>query len=107
MLAVYSAMDALPRSSSFNAINGGSNLIRHPSAEDLDAAHQLVSSARGERPNSHSRPEGHQSVDDLYHKQPSPAAVTDPASESAEGQSPSASTIVTDVTDSLGGQVCK
>jgi hypothetical protein len=28
---------------------GGPNLIRQPSAEDLDAAHQLVSSARGAR----------------------------------------------------------
>lgn len=49
MLAVQSAMDALRGSGSH-----GSDrhiLLREPSAEDLDAAHQLVSSARGERKN--------------------------------------------------------
>jgi len=47
MLAVYPPMDSLQRTSSFGST--GSVLMRHPSAEDLDAAHQLVSSARGER----------------------------------------------------------
>jgi hypothetical protein len=51
MLAVHSAMDALQRSASFGPERDG--LMRQPSAEDLDAAHQLVSSARGERHGSH------------------------------------------------------
>lgn len=47
MLAVRGAMDALQRSASFSSQRD--SLMRQPSAEDLDAAHQLVSSARGER----------------------------------------------------------
>ena len=46
MLAVHQAMDALARSSHSSERH---SLLREPSAEDLDAAHQLVSSARGER----------------------------------------------------------
>lgn len=46
MLAVRSAMDPLRHSASERR-----SLLREPSAEDLDAAHQLVSSARGERKN--------------------------------------------------------
>ena len=47
MLAVQRAMDALQRSASISSDQR--SVIREPSAEDLDAAHQLVSSARGER----------------------------------------------------------
>lgn len=47
MLAVHQPMDALQRSTSFG--QDAPSLLRQPSAEDLDAAHQLVSSARGER----------------------------------------------------------
>lgn len=47
MLAVHSAMDALRRSTSYSSDHP--DMLRQPSAEDLDAAHQLVSSARGER----------------------------------------------------------
>lgn len=47
MLAVQTAMDALRRSTSHTSDHP--NILRQPSAEDLDAAHQLVSSARGER----------------------------------------------------------
>lgn len=47
MLAVHSAMDALRRSTSHNSDQP--SILRQPSAEDLDAARQLVSSARGER----------------------------------------------------------
>lgn len=47
MLAIQSAMDPLRHSSSEQR-----SLLREPSAEDLDAAHQLVSSARGERKNA-------------------------------------------------------
>jgi hypothetical protein len=46
MLAVQTAMDPLRHSKSEQR-----SLLREPSAEDLDAAHQLVSSARGERKN--------------------------------------------------------
>lgn len=51
MLAVRGAMDALQHSTSFSGQKD--SLLRQPSAEDLDAAHQLVSSARGERHGSH------------------------------------------------------
>ena len=55
MLAVQSAMDALRHSGSHGT--GRHSLLREPSAEDLDAAHQLVSSARGERKNPPPVPE--------------------------------------------------
>lgn len=45
MLAVQPTMDALRRSSHGTDRH---SLLREPSAEDLDAARQLVSSARGE-----------------------------------------------------------
>lgn len=59
MLAVRSPMDAFQKSTPF----GGEreNLMRQPSAEDLDAAHQLVSSARGERHGSNITHDGHNS----------------------------------------------
>lgn len=46
MLAVYPQMASHPHS---QFSTSRSDLLRQPSAEDLDAAHQLVSSARGER----------------------------------------------------------
>src|SRR5882757_8701941 len=51
MLAVQGPMDALQRSTSFGTER--ESLMRQPSSEELDAAHQLVSSARGERHGSH------------------------------------------------------
>lgn len=40
----------MPRmNTSLKPMSQSENLLRHPSAEDLDAAHQLVSSARGAR----------------------------------------------------------
>jgi hypothetical protein len=45
MLAFAARMDPLRPSQPFST--DAPNLLRHPSAEDLDAAHQLVSSARG------------------------------------------------------------
>lgn len=59
MLAVRSPMDALQRSTSLGGQKD--SLLRQPSAEDLDAAHQLVSSARGERHGSHVTHEPHPS----------------------------------------------
>ncbi len=50
MLAIQSAMDTL-RHAGPHGSSERHNLLREPSAEDLDAAHQLVSSARGERKN--------------------------------------------------------
>jgi hypothetical protein len=47
MLAVQPMMAALRRSNSNRSDHP--SILRQPSAEDLDAAHQLVSSARGER----------------------------------------------------------
>ena len=49
MLAVQSAMDVMRSVGSQGSER--QSLLREPSAEDLDAAHQLVSSARGERKN--------------------------------------------------------
>jgi len=46
MLAVYPRMASHPPSGIFPS--NGPNLLRQPSAEDIDAAHQLISSARGE-----------------------------------------------------------
>ncbi|KAH0844422.1 GATA factor SREP [Fonsecaea pedrosoi] len=51
MLAVRGAMDPLRRRTSFGSDE--KSLMRQPSAEDIDAAHQLVSSALGERHGSH------------------------------------------------------
>ncbi|EHY52687.1 GATA factor SREP [Exophiala dermatitidis] len=71
------AMDALPRSAPFGSER--ENLMRQPSAEDLDAAHQLVSSARGERSGSHVLHDGHagdQATDTPRLNRPSPRAET-------------------------------
>ena len=57
MLAVQSAMDIMRSAGSKSSESR--SLLREPSAEDLDAAHQLVSSARGERKNPPSNPESH------------------------------------------------
>jgi len=57
MLAVHGVMDALHRSASFGSER--ESLMRQPSAEDLDAAHNLVASARGERHGSHITHDGH------------------------------------------------
>ena len=45
MLAIRGGMDPLRPSHAF--ASDAPDLLRQPSAEDLDAAHQLVSSARG------------------------------------------------------------
>jgi hypothetical protein len=45
MLAIRAGMDPLRPSHAF--ASDAPDLLRQPSAEDLDAAHQLVSSARG------------------------------------------------------------
>lgn len=42
-------MLAMPQINSLKPMSPSENMLRHPSAEDLDAAHQLVSSARGAR----------------------------------------------------------
>lgn len=47
MLAIHPHMASHPHSQAFSS--QGPSLLRQPSAEDIDAAHQLVSSARGER----------------------------------------------------------
>ena len=47
MLTLQPRMDRMGRSP--DLLTAVPNLIRQPSAEDLDAAHQLVSSARGGR----------------------------------------------------------
>lgn len=47
MLITYPLMDVLRHSSSFSS--AGAVLMRQPSADDLDAAQQLIESARGDR----------------------------------------------------------
>ena len=51
MLALQTGMDAVRSSTACSSI--GLGLPRQPSAEDLDAARQLVSSARGGRSNGY------------------------------------------------------
>lgn len=102
MLAVRGVMDALRRSTSFGTESG--SLMRQPSAEDLDAAHQLVSSARGERHVSHITHDDHVSeaaTERPHQSRPSPipeaSDVTRSPSELAEQRE--------DVSDL--GQVCR
>lgn len=72
------SMDALQRSTSFGGQKD--SLLRQPSAEDLDAAHQLVSSARGERHGSqsvtHESHTGEPSPDQSYLRRTSPGQDT-------------------------------
>ncbi|OCT44982.1 GATA factor SREP [Cladophialophora carrionii] len=87
MLAVRSAMDPLHHSSSLGSEQD--SLMRQPSAEDLDAAHQLVSSALGERHVSHATNDNHVN---LATDNPSPRQVS-PRPERPEPQrSPSETT---------------
>ncbi|KAK5331997.1 GATA type transcriptional activator of nitrogen-regulated proteins [Exophiala xenobiotica] len=77
MLAVRSAMDALQHSTSLGPER--ESLMRQPSAEDLDAARQLVSSARGERHGSQS------------HLTPYDGHLSDAATETSRPSRPSPS----------------
>lgn len=81
MLAVRSAMDALHRSTSFGSDR--EILIRQPSAEDLDAAHQLVSSARGERHGSRITPANEPATDNAHMSRVSPIPETTDAPRSS------------------------
>ena len=87
MLAVRSAMDAMrhagPQGSSERHI-----LLREPSAEDLDAAHQLVSSARAERKNPLSVVDSHASDprDVSSRQQATSTPGTDPDRAMSESQ---------------------
>jgi hypothetical protein len=68
------------------------NLIRQPSAEDLDAAHQLVSSARG----SFGSNERRQSIDNRRGAFFEKGSVEEVTSQSATSEQPA-----------LSGQVCR
>ncbi len=61
MLTLKPRMDQMGRPA--DLFTGGPSLIRQPSAEDLDAAHQLVSSARGGRNSADSCNERLRTVD--------------------------------------------
>lgn len=61
MLTLKPRMDQMGRPT--DLFTRGPNLIRQPSAEDLDAAHQLVSSARGGRSGADSSDERPRTVD--------------------------------------------
>ena len=104
MLAVYPGMDALQRANSFNSINSRVELMRQPSAEDLDAAHQLVSSARGERSGNFAMSEGI-SRHDEPRQQPSSAAATETPRESVEKPVSGNNTSVAE--EPQGGQICR
>ena len=75
MLAVRSAMDALQHPTSLGPER--ESLMRQPSAEDLDAARQLVSSARGGRHGSQS------------HLTPYDGHLSDAATETSQPSRPS------------------
>lgn len=93
MLAVHSQMANHPHPQ-FSTVR--SDLLRQPSAEDLDAAHQLVSSARGER-TSITHAQDSQSLGPVP-QQPVPS-VSGPTESIEKAQS-------TDETSQLG-QVCR
>lgn len=115
MLAVYPSMDALHRSNSFHAVNSKTALTREPSAEDLDAAHQLVSSARGERASSYSTLESekrHEVVSRIPDDARSQASTntnttSDHPATSAEDQQPNPIPSTEVDTANVGGQVCR
>ena len=102
MLAVRGAMDALQRSTSFNSQR--ESLMRQPSAEDLDAAHQLVSSARGGRHASHVTQDSRMSdapSDQGNHRQVNPRPDMTDAPQTA-------SEVSEQTEDSSGlGQICR
>lgn len=76
--------------------------MRQPSAEDLDAAHQLVSSARGERSSSHVVQEG-QSVENGEPKSQDPIVA-----ESKDVDNQRHSSHVSEREDYSGlGQICR
>lgn len=102
MLAVRRAMDALNHSATLASER--ESLMRQPSAEDLDAAHQLVSSALGERHGSHLTHDGHISdtaTETSHQSQPSPKP------DGADGTHQS-SELIEQRDDGNGlGQVCR
>lgn len=101
-MAVRGVMDAFQRSSSFGG--EGESLLRQPSAEDLDAAHQLVSSARGERHGSNIPLENH-ATDSTTDQNPLP--VSPRPTDAAQSPRP-ASEQFDQTEDSSGlGQICR
>ncbi|KAI1611122.1 GATA-binding protein [Exophiala viscosa] len=85
MLAVRSPMDTLNHSAKLASERD--SLMRQPSAEDLDAAHQLVSSALGERHRSPPTHDGHLSdaaTENSRQSQPSPRPNADGTHQSGE-----------------------
>lgn len=97
MLAVYPPMASHPPSRIYHA--NGPNLLRQPSAEDIDAAHQLISSARGERMGTQITPQIHRTSTPT--QQPGPDTATF-GEDSIEQESPQ----LPDETQQLG-QVCR
>ena len=97
MLATYPLMDVLRDSSSFSS--AGAGLMRHPSADDLDAAQQLVESARGDRQVPHAIYTQH----DQHYIEPD--SSTSPSIGQPPENGPSDSSIV-DESNGLG-QVCR
>jgi hypothetical protein len=95
-------MDPLhPSSSSFNSER--ESLMRQPSAEDLDAAHQLVSSALGERHVAPPNQEGR--VTDATDRPSSTG--TSPRPGVAESQAFSTETPEQNEDGTAAGQICR
>ncbi len=97
MLISQPLMDVLRQSSSFSS--SGAGLMRQPSADDLDAAQQLVESARGERQGTHTSTGQHEQT------YPDPSIRTSPDN----GQAPEVGqfhAIATEESNGLG-QVCR
>lgn len=97
MLAVYPRMASRSPSRPFPA--NGANLLRQPSAEDIDAAHQLISSARGERMGTQLTRDTHRTNTPTEHPSPSTATFSEEGVEQASAQ-------IVDEAQQLG-QVCR
>lgn len=89
MLAVQPFMDILPKSTYADSSH---SIMRQPSAEDLDAAHQLVSSARGER-NGTYVPFSIREQSPATQQATAPAAGTDDGRDDRAGQVPESANV--------------
>ena len=97
MLVTYPRMNVLRNSSSFSP--AGAGLMRQPSADDLDAAQQLVESARGDRQNNHA---ANAQPDQPY---PEPGSAKSPSN----GRTPERGHFDAPIADEVNGlgQVCR
>ena len=97
MLVSYPRMNVLRDSSSFSP--AGASVMRQPSADDLDAAQQLVESARGDRQGNHAAT----APPDQPYSEP------DPTKSPSNGRTPERSHFDAPIADEVNGlgQVCR